>query len=132
MEDINAEAGQWYINIETEFTDTVWQEDTAMRLFQYTCSVGERAAQRLCNAQKFQEDQYTHLISAAGFGLQPSEPAGLYQVVYMQAYQTDKAIVYHPSGTSFAKFITTQQATAGFPPEYCIELNAVYKMHGTR
>jgi len=58
----------------------------------------------------FEQDVSQHLTEVAGFRAHFSKPVGRFDVLYIQAYTTDKSLTYHPTAHHFAKFLTGKNA----------------------
>lgn len=79
-------------------------------------------------SSKFTPDPTSHLPAASGFRVaNGSQAAGPYQIVYMQAYLTDKGVTYHPEHGHFGKHISALQIINGKGGDFCGNLYNLYR-----
>jgi hypothetical protein len=86
--------------------------------------ISNRHAERISdiNSSKYTRDPVSHLTAISGFRAVPGvRGQGMYEAAYIQAYTTDKAVVYHPEGRHHAKFITIKEAMQFKHPSKTIE-----------
>ena len=112
------EVGEWYIDVGIEISSgqeecLQWTTATHNEVVQQALRISDRNAERISsiNSTKYSRDPASHLTAISGFRAVPGVRAqGEYEAAYIQAYTTNKSIVYHPEGRHHAKFITIKEA----------------------
>ena len=107
--------GSWFIDVAIELIikdrAIVWRADCYPPIMQRLFEIPERLVDRVSHQRNhFEQDISQHLTEVAGFRAQFSKPAGPFEVLYMQAYTTDKSLTYHPTAHHFGKFLTGKNA----------------------
>ncbi|KAF8327115.1 hypothetical protein F5887DRAFT_1083974 [Amanita rubescens] len=107
--------GSWFIDVAIELIikdkAVVWREDCYPPIMQRLFDIPERVVDRVSRHRNhFEQDVSQHLTEVAGFRAHFSKPVGQFDVLYMQAYTTDKSLTYHPTAHHFAKFLTGKNA----------------------
>lgn len=123
------EVGEWYIDVGIEISSDQeeclqWTTATHNSVIQQALHISDRNAQRISEitSSKYARDLVSHLTTISGFRVIPGVRAqGEYEAEYVQAYTTDKSIVYHPEGRHHSKFITIKEAMSVDHPAQTIE-----------
>jgi hypothetical protein len=123
------EVGDWYIDVGVEISSDQeeclqWTTATHYQVVQQALRISDQNAERISdiNSSKYSRDPVSHLTAISGFHAVPGIRArGEYEAAYIQAYTTDKSIVYHPEGRHHAKFITIKEAMGVDHPTKTIE-----------
>lgn len=123
------EVGDWYIDVGIEISSEQgeclqWTTPTHYEVVQQALRISSRNAERISdvNSSKYTRDPVSHLTAISGFRAVPGVRAqGPYEAAYIQAYTTDKSIVYNPEGRHHAKFITVKEAMGVDHPTKTIE-----------
>lgn len=110
--------GEWFIDVGIQISSEVsrcvqWRTATHRHVVQQALRISDANAERITqiNSSKYQRDPSSHLTAVSGFRIMPGVRAeGDFRAVYIQAYTTDKAVVYNPDGNHYAKFLTTAEA----------------------
>ncbi|KAF9444082.1 hypothetical protein P691DRAFT_778498 [Macrolepiota fuliginosa MF-IS2] len=111
-------AGDWYIDVGIEVSSSVgdcvqWMTASHSDLVQQALRIPEEHANRITRigSSKYSRDLSSHLTALSGFRIVPGAQAqGEFEATYIQAYTTDKSVVYNPEGRHHAKFLTTKEA----------------------
>lgn len=132
----------WYIDVGFEVTSTqhqcfAWRTDHHATLARIMLRTTSQHAQRITTlgSSKYYRDPASHLIGASGFRITPGIRAqGPYEVQYIQAYLTDKSVVYTGGGNSMnhSKYITPAQLLQGKGKRYIGDLYHVYSESSQR
>jgi hypothetical protein len=129
------EIGEWYIDVAIEISDDdgsclQWETAAHHAIVQQALRISDHNAQRITKigSSKYSRDLSSHLTEVSGFRINPGIRArGEFEAVYLQAYTTDKAIVYNPEAGHHAKYITTKDAMdAKQPPKVIDGLFTIY------
>ncbi|KAG6809709.1 hypothetical protein H0H93_015571, partial [Arthromyces matolae] len=80
-------------------------------------------------SSKYQRDLSSHLTEVSGFRIEPGvRTQGPYEVKYIQAYTTDKSVLYNRDGNHHAKFLTTKEAMGrDHPAPSIVGMHNIYK-----
>jgi hypothetical protein len=121
--------GDWYIDVGIEISSNEgeclqWTMAAHHEVVQQALHISDENAQRISdiNSSKYSRDPVSHLTAISGFRAVPGIRArGEYEAAYIQAYTTDKSIVYNPEGRHHAKFITIKEAMGVNQPTKTIE-----------
>ena len=127
--------GAWYIDVAIEISS---EKNHCMQWM--TLGHPEILRQALCipsnnalrstkiGARGYSRDLASHLTAISGFRLVPGQRAQeQVPALYVQAYTTDKAIVYNPEGGHHAKFLTAKEALGSTqPPPMVTDLHTIY------
>jgi hypothetical protein len=114
----NVEEGDWYVDVAVELLlkdkATVWRADSYRPIMMDLLEFSERETNSaVSNKWLFQLDLNQHLTQVAGFRATCPKPTGPYEVVYVQAYTTDKALTYQPEAENFGKTLRARHAMEG-------------------
>lgn len=128
-------SGEWYVDVGVEIFSNLercmaWRTDKHATLAEHVLQIPARDAHRITTltSSKYQRDPASHLIGASGLRITPGIRAeGPLEVQYMQAYLTDKAIIYNPEHGRFGKYITAYQLLQGKGPDYIRSLYRLYR-----
>jgi hypothetical protein len=123
------EVGDWYIDVGIQISSQEdeclqWTTSTHNEVIQQALHISDEHAERISNinSSKYSRDLASHLMAISGFRATPGVLAqGEYEAAYIQAYTTDKSIVYHPEGRHHAKFISIKEAMGMNHPTKTIE-----------
>lgn len=123
------DVGDWYIDVGIEISSSEgeclqWTTATHHEIVQQALHISDQNAERISdiNSSKYTRDPVSHLTAISGFRAVPGIRAGgEYKAAYIQAYTTDKSIVYNPDGRHHAKFITIKEAMGVNQPTTTIE-----------
>ena len=121
--------GDWYIDVGIEISSEhgeclQWSTPTHYEVVQQALRISTRNAERISdiNSSKYTRDPVSHLTAISGFRVVPGfRGQGMYEAAYIQAYTTDKAVLYHPEGRHHSKFITIKEAMKVEHPSKTIE-----------
>ncbi|KAJ3567638.1 hypothetical protein NP233_g6238 [Leucocoprinus birnbaumii] len=127
--------GEWWVDVGVEVTSDEglclqWTTGGHQRLVEMALGVEERIAERVTrmSCAKYYRDTSGHLPGLSGFRLEPgSRASGPHRAIYLQAYTTDKAVVYNPDGTHHAKFVTGTEALG--PTQPPLSMQGLYKIY---
>jgi hypothetical protein len=124
--------GKWYIDIAMEFVDRdralLWRSDAHHHIAAEALSIRPEDAEVFTTNSKHRVDLFSHLTALAGFKSCPTKTqGGPFEITYLQAYTTDKAVTYHREAGYFSKFITPSMAMDGTPPDFCRNLENAYQ-----
>ncbi|KAG6874617.1 hypothetical protein C0992_007261 [Termitomyces sp. T32_za158] len=127
--------GEWYVDVGIEISSNdgaclQWLTDTHNLVVQQALVIDEHHAARVTDlgSSKYSRDTVSHLTAVSGFRIVPGVLAqGIYACKYLQAYTTDKSIVYNNDDGHHAKFLTTREAMAVDQPTPTISgLHTIY------
>ena len=129
LSDEVGEVGDWYVDVGIEISSEhgeclQWTTPTHYEVIQQALRISSRHAERISdiNSSKYARDPVSHLTAISGFRAVPGvRGQGMYKAAYIQAYTTDKAVVYHPEGRHHAKFISIKEAMQFEHPSKTIE-----------
>lgn len=121
--------GDWYIDVGIEISSDdgeclQWTTAAHYLVIREALRIPEHHAVRISDisSSKYARDPVSHLTAISGFRVVPGVRAqGRYEASYIQAYTTDKAIVYNREGRHHAKFITFKEAMGVDQPHRIIE-----------
>ncbi|KAG6816176.1 hypothetical protein H0H93_008466, partial [Arthromyces matolae] len=131
--------GQWYIDVGVEISSTKreclqWSTSCHHFILQEALDCPHEDAVKLASpgSSKYERDLASHLTEASGFRVEPGvRTQGPYQVKYVQAYTTDKSILYNKDGIHHAKFLTAMEAMGRNHPTPSIEgMHRIYSEAG--
>jgi hypothetical protein len=123
------EVGDWYIDVGIQISSEreeclQWTTYSHCEVIRQALRTSDQNAERISdiNSSKYSRDPVSHLTAISGFRAVPGVRAqGEYEAAYIQAYTTDKSVVYHPEGRHHAKFITIKEAMSVDHPTKTIE-----------
>lgn len=130
------EHGDWFVDVGVQINsgkqDCVqWKTATHHLLAQQALRISDQNAARVTqiNSSKYYRDLASHLTAVSGFRIVPGHRAeGPFQAIYLQAYTTDKSVVYNVDGKHHAKFLTTEEALGATQPTPMIKgTHEIYK-----
>ncbi|KAG6815923.1 hypothetical protein H0H87_010148 [Tephrocybe sp. NHM501043] len=128
--------GRWYINVAIEITSNEgnclqWMSHTHHEVVRQALNITHNQATRITSttSSKYSRDLAGHLTAVSGFRIIPGVWAqGPYMAQYIQAYTTDKSVLYNHDRGHRAKFLTTEEAMGRSHPTRSIEgIHAIYK-----
>lgn len=128
--------GTWWIDVGIEFSSDEgqclqWITSAHSRVVRHALGISRRDAERITqiNSSKYSRDLASHLTAISGFRITPGKRAeGDFETVYIQAYTTDKAVVYNPDGAHHAKFVTAREALGPVQPTKTIDgIHTIYE-----
>ncbi|KAG6876902.1 hypothetical protein C0993_012195 [Termitomyces sp. T159_Od127] len=128
--------GEWYIDIAIEISSDEgaclqWVTPTHNLVVQQALLIDDANAARITDlgSSKYSRDYVSHLTAISGFRIVPGPSAqGPYAVKYLQAYTTDKAIVFNHDDGHHAKFLTSREAMSTIQPTTTISgLHTIYE-----
>ncbi|KAF9443967.1 hypothetical protein P691DRAFT_631072, partial [Macrolepiota fuliginosa MF-IS2] len=127
--------GDWYVDVGIEISSNrshclQWMTDAHHHIVQQALRIPEQHAQRITqiNSSKYSRDLASHLTAISGFRITPGRQAeGPFKAVYLQAYTTDKSVVYNPEGSHHAKFLSSKEALGQVQPSKTID--ALYELY---
>lgn len=122
--DNTPQLGDWYIDVGIQIISDrqeclQWITVTHHLVAQQALHISDFHTERITqiNSSKYSRDLASHLTSISGFHIVPgAQVEGEFQAKYLQAYTTDKSIVYNTDSSHHAKFLTTREALG------CIQL----------
>jgi hypothetical protein len=132
-EDVLTE-GEWWIDIGLEFS-SISRRCLSFRTSKHPTLVREIAVISQANANRVTQitsskchiDPAMQLPGAAGIRITPGVRAqGPYEIAYLQAYLTDKAVTYRPEAGSYGKSITALELLRGKGQEHFDGLYHLY------
>ncbi|KAF9447920.1 hypothetical protein P691DRAFT_781765 [Macrolepiota fuliginosa MF-IS2] len=111
------EFGKWYIDVGVEIASKEreclqWLTAAHRKVVEQALRIPTHHAERITqiNSSKYSRDLSSHLTAVSGFRIVPGIRAqGPFEAAYLQAYTTDKSVVYHPQGGHHAKFLTAKE-----------------------
>ncbi|KAK2464157.1 hypothetical protein APHAL10511_003850, partial [Amanita phalloides] len=114
----HVEDGDWYVDVAVELLHqnkaVVWRADCFRPIMQELLGFSEHETNRaVTNQRTFEQDISQHLTQVAGFRARCKKPTGPYEVLYIQAYTTDKVLTYQPEGGNFGKTLKGYHAIEG-------------------
>jgi len=130
------EVGDWFIDVAIELSSPdgaclQWMTATHNELVQQALQIPEGVATSITGlrSRSYSKDINSHLIDISGFRVTPGRQSeGPFRAVYVQAYTTDKTVVYNPEGRHHAKFITAKDAMdAKQPHEKINGIHTIYE-----
>lgn len=121
--------GEWWIDVGIEITSEIgaclqWSTGAHRHVVQQFLFISDEDADRITslNSSKYSRDLSSHLAAVSGFRIEPGAQAeGPFQAAYIQAYTTDKAVVYNVEGSHHAKFLTTSEALSQNHPSKTVD-----------
>jgi len=121
--------GDWYIDVGIEISSEEnaclqWMTNAHPRIVQQALHISDDSAQRITDitSSQYSRDLSSHLTAVSGFRIVPGVRAqGEFEARYLQAYTTDKSVVYNPEGGHHAKFLTTKEAMGHTQPAKTVE-----------
>jgi hypothetical protein len=128
--------GHWWIDVGIEISSNEghclqWVTAHHWKVVQYALQIAERDAKRITHIGSggYSRDLSSHLTAISGFRVKPGvRAAGPFKVPYLQAYTTDKTVVYNPEGIHHAKFIPASQALGAEQPSKSIDgIHTIYE-----
>ncbi|KAJ3563511.1 hypothetical protein NP233_g8898 [Leucocoprinus birnbaumii] len=126
--------GTWWIDVGIEISSDVgncvqWATGRHRDVLQQALFIPDEDADRLSllSSSKYSRDLASHLSAVSGFRVEPGSARGPMDAVYIQAYTTDKAVVYNPEGSHHAKFLTTSEALSQDQP--CKTIEGLYDIY---
>lgn len=128
--------GNWYIDVAIEISSEKghclqWNTSTHNEVVQQALHISDRDAARISNigSSKYSRDLTSHLTDVSGFRISPGTRAqGEYEAVYIQAYTTDKAVVYNPDAGHYAKSLSMKEAMGPDQPPKTVEgIHTIYQ-----
>lgn len=130
------ERGEWFIDVGIQISSDLeqcvqWRTATHRLVVQQALGISDTNAERVTqiNSSKYYRDLASHLTAVSGFRVVPGvRAAGEFEAAYIQAYTTDKSVVYNVDGFHHAKFLTTREALGPIHPTKTIEgIHAIYE-----
>jgi hypothetical protein len=130
------EVGEWYVDVAIQISSDSgdclqWITSSHADVIQQALHISDRDAERISsiNSSKYERDTVSHLTAVSGFRVVPGVRArGQFDARYVQAYATDKAVVYNPNAGHHAKYLTTKAALQREHPIPVIEgIFTIYK-----
>ncbi|KAH0588293.1 hypothetical protein J132_02620 [Termitomyces sp. J132] len=128
-------AGDWYVDVGVEISSNEgaclqWLTATHNVIVQQALLIDDATAARITDlgSSKYSRDYSSHLTAISGFRIAPGVlGGGAFSARYIQAYTTDKSIVYNNDDGHHAKFLTTREAMALEQPTPTISgLHTIY------
>ncbi|KAJ3566668.1 hypothetical protein NP233_g6858 [Leucocoprinus birnbaumii] len=120
--------GTWWIDVGIEISSDIghcvqWATGRHRHVVQQALFIPDGDASRITSlsSSKYSRDLSSHLSSVSGFRIEPGSARGPLEAAYVQAYTTDKAVVYNPEGAHHAKFLMTSEALSQDQPSKTIE-----------
>ena len=131
--------GEWFIDVGIQISSDdggclQWMTDTHNEVIQQALRISRETAVRISEPgfSKYQRDLSSHLTAVSGFRVSPGANAeGIFEAKYLQAYTTDKAVVYNIEGNRHAKFVGMKEAMGTEHPVPSIN-NIFTLYHGAR
>lgn len=130
----NVEEGDWYVDVALEILlqdkAVVWRADCYRQIMRELLDFSEEEVNRTTsNKRLFELDLSQHLTQVAGFRARCKQETGTYEVLYIQAYTTDKALTYQPEAGNFGKTLSAKSAMegGGEGPSYTTRLLRSYE-----
>jgi hypothetical protein len=110
--------GDWYVDVALELIlkdkAVVWHADCYWPIMEQLLGFSTREVNRtIANKHLFEMDINQHLTQVAGFRARCKKGTGPYEVLYIQAYTSDKALTYQPEGGNFGKTLKASHAMEG-------------------
>ncbi|KAG6904892.1 hypothetical protein DXG01_006436 [Tephrocybe rancida] len=113
--------GFWYIDVAIELSSEDGEclqriPASHHEVVRQALDIPHREAARVTSltSSKYDRDYASHLLAVSGCRISPGVRAeGPYEAVYLQAYTTDKALLYNTERGHHAKFLTTKEVMAG-------------------
>ncbi|KXN81814.1 hypothetical protein AN958_03744 [Leucoagaricus sp. SymC.cos] len=127
--------GEWYVDVGIEISSVAgeclqWVSGSHSYLIQEALEIDQDNALHITSlgSSKYARDLASHLPEVSGFRIEPGKRAeGPYHAVYVQAYTTDKSVVYNVTNKRHAKYLTTHEAmTAKHPTPTIDGLHDIY------
>ncbi|KAJ3564156.1 hypothetical protein NP233_g8478 [Leucocoprinus birnbaumii] len=126
--------GDWWIDVGIEISSDIgycvqWATGRHRDVVQQALFIPDEDADRITSlsSSKYSRDLASHLSEVSGFRIEPGSARGPLGAVYVQAYTTDKAIVYNQEGSHHAKFLTMSEALSQDQP--CKTINGLYDIY---
>ncbi|KXN84275.1 hypothetical protein AN958_12781 [Leucoagaricus sp. SymC.cos] len=121
--------GEWWIDIGLELQSAEgmclqWTTSAHCHIVQQALQISENHAKRITKitSSKYTRDYASHLTEISGFHITPGTRAqGPFEAAYVQAYTTDKSVVYNTDGSHHAKFLTSKDALGPKQPSKLIK-----------
>ena len=132
---LNTTSGTWYIDVGLEFIKAgkalIWSMDANAQVLAEALSIDlEDAHAVVRNRRQFSQDTSTHLLALGGWRARwdhGDEPGlGDCDVVFGQAYTTDKIQTYHPEHGKYGKTLTAKAAIDSNPSKWCQKILDIY------
>jgi hypothetical protein len=110
--------GDWYVDVALELLHkdmaVVWRADCYRPIMTELLRFNQcETNQTISKKRLFEIDINQHLTQVAGFRAICKKPTGPHEVVYVQAYTTDKALTYQPENGNFGKTLSARLAMEG-------------------
>ena len=129
------EEGTWYVDVGLEFLKEekalIWSMDANAQVLAEALEIDIADAHGFVrNRQHFSQDTLTHLLSLGGwrawwdYGDEPG--VGENEVVFGQAYTTDKIQTYHPEHGRYGKTLMAKAAMSSNPSKWCQNILDIY------
>lgn len=125
------EVGNWFIDVAIEISSSMpdphclqWMTSTHNVVLQQALRISDENATRLSDitSSQYSRDLSSHLTALSGFRVTPGKRGeGDYQAKYVQAYTTDKSVVYNPDSGHHAKFLTMKDAMGDTQPPKTVD-----------
>lgn len=127
--------GEWYIDVAIQISDDrqgclQWITSAHYAVIEQAMRITHEHAERISdiNSSKYSRDHASHLTAISGFRATPGVQAeGPFEVAYIQAYTTDKSVVYNIDGAHHAKFLTLAEAMGTIQPPTMV--NGLYDIY---
>jgi hypothetical protein len=128
--------GMWWIDVGIEISSNEglclqWMTSSHWKVVQHALDIRERDAKRITSvgSGKYSRDLSSHLTAISGFRVTPgSRAAGHFEAAYIQAYTTDKTVVYNPEGIHHAKFLSAKDALGSDQPSKSLDgIHTIYE-----
>ncbi|KAJ3555821.1 hypothetical protein NP233_g12116 [Leucocoprinus birnbaumii] len=126
--------GDWWIDVGIEISSDIgdcvqWATGNHRDVVQQALFIPDEDANRITSlsSSKYSRDLASHLSAVSGFRIEPGSAHGPLDAVYLQAYTTDKAVVYNTEGTHHAKFLTISEALSQDQP--CKTIEGLYDIY---
>ncbi|RDB19057.1 hypothetical protein Hypma_014471 [Hypsizygus marmoreus] len=129
------EEGVWFVDVAIEISSDEgaclqWMTSTQHDVVQQALRISDEDAERISepNSSKCDRDLVSHLTAISGFRITPGVRAqGEFEVAYLQAYTTDKSVLYNADSGHHAKFLTTKEAMG--PTQPAKSITGIYTIY---
>ena len=126
----------WYIDVGVEVASEdqsclAWRTDAHNLIVRELGRLSPSRADSITKpgSSQYYRDLTSHMTEVSGFRISPgSRSRGEFDIQYMQAYTTDKALTYRPDGPYTGKYITVKQILDRKAETY---LDNLYKLYLT-
>ncbi|GLB33116.1 hypothetical protein LshimejAT787_0100010 [Lyophyllum shimeji] len=128
-------SGEWWIDVGLEIASgegncLAWRTDSHYHVVKRALDITSDVAHRITSvgSSKYTRDMSSHLPAVSGCRISPGPRArGPFEVQYMQAYTTEKALIYRPDRGHFGKFITCADVLNGKAMKFIDDLYELYR-----